>query len=78
MWCKPSKSETVASFPFNRRSARPPGPHVLWQHGLRRLTPASLPGHEPEIPISGTGGPPEVLVRTGLIPDKYETGDGVD
>jgi hypothetical protein len=55
MWCKPSRSETLASCLFNRRSARPPAPHVHWQHGLRRITSASLPGHEPEIPISATG-----------------------
>jgi hypothetical protein len=55
MLCKPSRSETVASRPFNRRSARPPARRVHWQHGLRRIMSASLLGHVLATPNSATG-----------------------
>ena len=65
----------MASCPFSRRSARPLAPHVPWQRGLHR--PCVIAWSRTGDPDLGEWGPPEVLFRTGTIPDEYEAGGGV-
>jgi hypothetical protein len=49
---------------------------MRWLRGLRR--PTSVSWSRTGDPELGDWGPPVVLVRTGIIPDEYEAGGGVE